>query len=303
MGPILFNIFINDFILWSKNSELHNFADDNTISCSSENIEQLIETLQQESEEAIKWFKDNNMIVNPDKFQAILIDKRGQSNNPTTLKIDGKEIQSVNSVSLLGIEIDSKLNFDKHISNLCNKSAGQLNALIRLRKYLGFEEKKVLINSFIYANFNYCPLVWHFCSKKSFKKIENIQKRALRYLYNDYDSDYDTLLLKSELCTMEIRRLRSLAIEIFKTINNLNPSFMKELFVMRKGCYKRKYDLCIPTRNTVTFGDNSNKTLGPHIWNALPENIKAETSYNNFKDFINTWYGPKCKCSLCLFLE
>ena len=86
------------------------------------------------------------MIVNPDKFQAIIIDKKGQSNNPSKLNINGKEIESLNSVSLLGIEIDSKLNFDKHISNLCNKSAGQLNALIRLRKYLGFEEKKILIH-------------------------------------------------------------------------------------------------------------------------------------------------------------
>ena len=68
LGPILFNIFINDFLMWSKNSELHNFADDNTISCSSETIEKLVETLQEESEEAIKWFKENKMIVNPGKF-------------------------------------------------------------------------------------------------------------------------------------------------------------------------------------------------------------------------------------------
>ena len=101
------------------------------------------------------------------------------------------------------------------------------------------------------------------------------KKRALRYIHDDYDSDYDndTLLLKSKLCTMEIRRLGSVAMKIFKTINNLNPSFMKELFVMRKGSYKRKYDLCIPTRNTVSFGDNSIKTLGPHIWKTLKQRL------------------------------
>ena len=48
-------------------------------------------------------------------------------------------------MKLLGLEIDSKLNFEKHISNLCNKSAGQLNALSRLKTYIGFEERKVLV--------------------------------------------------------------------------------------------------------------------------------------------------------------
>ena len=63
------------------------------------------------------------------------------------------------SILLLELEIDSKLNFDKHISKLCNKSADQLNSLNRLNTYLGFEEKKILINSFIYGNFSYYPLV------------------------------------------------------------------------------------------------------------------------------------------------
>ena len=63
------------------------------------------------------------------------------------------------SILLLELEIDSKLNFDKHISKLCNKSADQLNSLNRLNRYLGFEEKKILISRFIYGNFSYYPLV------------------------------------------------------------------------------------------------------------------------------------------------
>ena len=97
------------------------------------------------------------MIVNPEKFQAILIDRKGQNNNPTEINIDEKKINSESSALLLGLEIDSKLNFDKHISKLYNKSAGQLNALNRLNRYLGFEEKKILIKSFLYGNFNAAP--------------------------------------------------------------------------------------------------------------------------------------------------
>ena len=73
----------------------------------------------------------------------------------------------------------------------------QLNEIGRIQKYMGFKEKEVLVNSFVLSNFNYCPLVWHFCSSKSLKKIEKIQERALRILYTESTSDYNQLLSKS----------------------------------------------------------------------------------------------------------
>ena len=81
------------------------------------------------------------MIVNPDKFQAIIIDRKNQQNNPTSIK-NCININSENSVRLLGLEIDSKLNFDKHITQLCKKSNGQMNALCRLKSFLNTQTKK-----------------------------------------------------------------------------------------------------------------------------------------------------------------
>ena len=99
------------------------------------------------------------MIVNPENIQAIIIDRKNQNNNPQIVTIDGKNINSTDNVTLLGSETDSKLNFDVHISKLCKKGAGKLNALCRFRYLIGFEERKILVNSFIYANFNKCPSV------------------------------------------------------------------------------------------------------------------------------------------------
>ena len=65
------------------------------------------------------------------------------------------------------------------------------------QEILTLEAKKVLVNSYFYSNFNYCPLVWLFSSAKSLNKIEFLQKRELRYLHSDYESPYDTLLAKS----------------------------------------------------------------------------------------------------------
>ena len=102
---------------------------------------------------------------------------------------------------------------------------------------------------------------------------------------------------------MEVRRLRTLALETFKTLNDLNPAFMKNLFAKREVSKRRKNNLEIPNRNTVKYGDKSIRSLGPHIWNGLPEEIKNENSYDMFKEYLNTWYVPKCTCSLCPFTE
>ena len=111
-----------------------------------------------------------------------------------TLKIGDKIIKASSSVKLLGVQIDDQPNFNLHISNICRFAANQLNALIRLKRFLDFEEKKTLINSYFYSNFNYCPLVWMFSSAKSLNRVESLQKRALCFLYNNYDSSYESIL-------------------------------------------------------------------------------------------------------------
>ena len=97
---------------------------------------------------------------------------------------------------------------------------------------------------------------------------------------------------------MEVWRLRTMALEIFRNLNDLNPSFIIELFNKRNNVNRRKNDLITHTRNTVTFASNSLRCLGPHIWNTLPDNIKEITSFEKLKKSVNNWYGPSCKCSL-----
>ena len=99
------------------------------------------------------------------------------------MKLGDKIIKASPSVNLLGVQIDNQLNFSLHISNICRSAANQLNALIRLKRFLIFEVKKTLINSYFYSNFNYCLLVWMFSSAKLLNKVESLQKRALCFLY------------------------------------------------------------------------------------------------------------------------
>ena len=80
LGPILFNLFLNGLLATLKMSELYNFSDNNTILTASKNTSNLIQTLKKELETAVEWF-NKKMIVNSDKFQVILPQKRNENNH------------------------------------------------------------------------------------------------------------------------------------------------------------------------------------------------------------------------------
>ena len=121
LGPLPFDIFINDLIGFIKKSSLYNFADDNAITAFEKDTASLRKTLQNKAEIAIQWFKENFMIVKPGKFQAMVINRFEKMENKHEMYIGNKKITSGHSVKLLGIEIDNQLNFDSHVSTLCKK--------------------------------------------------------------------------------------------------------------------------------------------------------------------------------------
>ena len=130
------------------------------------------------------------------------------------------------------------------------------------------------------------------------QKIERIQERALRFIFNYYKLDYQSLLIKSNNV---VKRMKSLCTEVFKTLNGLNPVYMSEIFKLNNSSYssRRPYDLKIPRVNQTTFGLKSVKCEGARLWNHLPNMIKSAESLITFQRLIMAWQGPNCKCSFC----
>ena len=217
------------------------------------------------------------------------------------IQINNEDIQIVTSVKLLGITIDNRLNFDKHISSICKSAANQLNALVRLKTFLGSNERKVLVNSFTLSNFNYCPLVWFISSSISLRKIKNLHKRALRFLLNDYINSCEQLLQKFSKASVNLKNYRLFCTKVFETMIDLNPTYMKEIFersVSNKRPVRQNYkmNLVTPKTNQVRYGTKSLRSLAPKIWNSLPASIKSSENLESFKKLIQVWDGTSCKC-------
>ena len=127
------------------------------------------------------------------------------------------------------------------LKNICRKASQQLNVLKRIGCFLSKLNKLTIFHTFILSNFNFCPLAWHFCNKSNTSKLEKIQARALRFIYEDYGSTYDELLEKAKVPSLKVRRMRTMAIECFKILNKLSPSCLHDLVVFKDCKYNFRY--------------------------------------------------------------
>ena len=147
--------------------------------------------------------------------------------------------------------------------------------------------------------------MWYFTTARQLDKKEKILERALRFVTDDYNSSYETLLNTTEMANMRVRQMQNLCIEIYKTLANMNPPYMQELFERSSPSYstRRPYDLMVSRVNQTSFGSRSIKFEGARLWNHLPQNIKSADNLSTFKQLIRNWMGPSCGCIYCLFVK
>ena len=225
----MFNIYLSDLFLFNKNSEIVNYADDNSPFACENDIESVMSKLEDDSKILLNWVSNNALKANPDKFHLLL----NSTDSALSIKVDEFEICNSQNEKLLGINIDNNLKFDVHVNKLCKKASQKLHALARISKYMCLENRRKIMNAFVYSQFSYCPLVWMFHSRAINNRINRIHERALRIVYNDIFSSFDQLLLKDKSFTIHERNIQTLAIELFKIINGYSPEIMKDVLPLK----------------------------------------------------------------------
>ena len=179
----------------------------------------------------LDWFNANSLAANPSKFQAMLLSNVYTSTSKAELGlvINGTQVNSSDSITILGVIVDNKLNFNDHIYTLRAKAGKQLNALQRLSESLDKDSKLAIYKSFIMSKFNFCPVVWMFTLKSSLNKLEEIHNKALRFVLCECDSCYENLLTAAYVPGIRIYLLRCLPIEVFECVNGLNPFYLNKM--------------------------------------------------------------------------
>ena len=203
---------------------MSNYADDCSPYEFSNTVEQVIIKLEKDANLLIQWYKDNYLKPNPEKWHLLL----SEIGDEHCVKIEQQFILNSANEKVLGVFFDNRLNFKCHLNKLCKKASQKLHALARVSTFMSCNQRKSIMNAFISSQFNYCPLLW-MCHNRSLNtQINKIHHRALSIVYRDNTSSFDTLLEKSGTVSIHHRNIQSLAIEIFKSLNNLSPSLMSD---------------------------------------------------------------------------
>ena len=132
------------------------------------------------------------------------------------LNFNNLAIKSSEEVEILGIKIDNNLNFNNHINLISRKAGQKLSALLRISSNLNMKQKKLLYKSIIKSQFNYCPLVWIFCSRQSNNLINKTHEPSLRISNKDQK-------------TSHLRNLQVIITDIYKIVNGVTPLIMNPL--------------------------------------------------------------------------
>ena len=183
-----------------------------------------------------------------------------------------------------------------------SKAGQKLKALLRISPYLKNDKKKVIYNTMIQSQLNYCPLVWMFCSRRSNNMINTVQERALRLTYKDNENNFQTLLNENKETSVHLRNLQFLMTEIYKIKNNYAPPIMHHLFQFRENTVnlKNSREIAAHNKKTSNYGLETVSYGAPFLWAKLPSAHKNSTSLSKFKTKINNWKGDEiCPCRLC----
>ena len=298
LGPILFNIYLND-IFYFLHCNICNFADDTTPYVCNKSLKFVLEQLEEQSNIALKWFEDNYMKMNSGKCHLFV---SGNKYEQMWAKIGNDKIWESRTVKLLGITIDNELKFDVHI-DVCMKAQRKLSVLARIRKYLDFNKLRTIFKTFFESQFKYCPLLstWMFYCKTINNKINNLRERALRLVYDDYRSTFEELLEKDNSLSVHHYNIQTLCSELYKVYHNISQTVFSDLFIRNHINYnlRSQSDFVIPQIKTVYNGTNSLRYFGPIIWNLIPKEIKYSDSLESFIGKIRQWKPSVCPCRLC----
>ena len=141
LGPLLFNVFVNDIFWFSHRTKICNYADDTTIFACHPDLDTIIKQLEEDSSVLVKWFSDNFLKLNDDKCHLMIF---GDKSTETTISIGNSRINESDYEKLLGVTFDKKLSFKKLVEDLSKKANQKLHALARLLNYIDPIKSEIL---------------------------------------------------------------------------------------------------------------------------------------------------------------
>ena len=305
LGPVLWNLYQNDVFYESTKSQLSAYADDHQLYLSDHDPGKVIGGLEEDEKVIADWHKSNHLTENLSKYQVLILSKSKQQTQ-TEAAIGEHTIEKTKEIKLLGVTLDERLDFSAHVKSVSIKTSRRIGVLSRLRKLIPVKAKLAIYKSAILPYFSYCSLVWHFCKASDRRKLERINERGLRTVFDNWKQPYEDLLRRAKLTTLTNKRLQDIATFMYKAKHKMLPPPVQELFTTGHTRYNLRNSDLFRTEhfNTKKYGKHALCYYGPSLWSKLDRKLRASTSLGSFKNAIKKMdlealMSDCSTCSLC----
>jgi hypothetical protein len=222
LGPLLFNIFINDIVKLKLKGSLTLFADDICIQYSGKNVSEIIKFILHDLALIDNWINKNKLSMNYKKTKILFIRNKNSNSDETPIKFNGNIIEQVKSFKYLGLIIDQKLNWSDHIEYVKNKISPIIGILYRGKQIIQTNMRKSIYFSFIHSHLVYVCALWGNANLNVINQLQILQNRALKIIFNK-PFLYSTINLYKETQILNVDKIyfKEIVLLMYKIENNL----------------------------------------------------------------------------------
>ena len=285
LGPLLFLCYTNDLpTVFENTCKMLSYADDTQLIVEASNKNDLKNKLVNSMTKAQNWYTNNLMMNHPGKTEIIMFNPKLKENDKLEISIteNGKEkiIKSKENIKILGLFIDTKLSWTKHIKTLKKTALNTTRKVHRINYYLPTNLRLMLYNSLISPHFNYADIIWGGCNEKESQMLQKVQNFAAKSI--DGKRKYDSAsaaLKKSKLLNLKTRRQIHETVFVHKAIIGKNAENICKIFNKYKPTVStrraKSHKLNIPKH---TFSKFKRSPLHRSIksWNNTPDNFPMD---------------------------
>ena len=283
LGPVLFIIYINDIDV-GLNNFISKFADDtkigNTIITDEDRIK-----LQQDLNRIAEWSSNWQMPFNVGKCQVLHV---GNSNNRYEYEMNGRKINTSNSVKDLGITLSRDLKFSQHCSEAAKKANRMLGFIKRNFTFMSNDIIIPLYKSLVRPHLEYSVQFWAPHFSKDIAKLETVQRRATKLIPSIRNKPYEDRLKHLDLYSLTKRRLRGKLIQCFKIVKGFDNVNMNNFSTFAPEMPTRGHSLKLSGHRVnldATKFFFTNDIID--AWNRLPITVIESTTINMFKSRLD----------------
>ena len=289
LGPLLFILYINDLPSCFKHCSVNMYADDTAFYYSNREKQPVTDAINEDITNVYLWLCANKLSMHVGKTNTLLICNyqkiRHLDSTSLNINLNEQDVTQTDSLKYLGIDIDNRFNFDVYIDNLIKKLNKSVGLLKRNASCLPLQTRKMLYNTLILPNLDYCSTVWDNASKQAVVRLQRLQNRALRIILRKGPRTHIEDMLNSiKWMSVKQRLDYNKCVLMWRIVNNTAPPYLRENFTYASESHDYETQASSTKKLSIKRGHKTSLTVtGARLWNSLPIELRETKVLETFK--------------------